>query len=112
MGWLVAFKSLLGHEPPSLRNKEDHSKNSQVKGLSGSILCDFAHPGKIFLQTILHVFVTRLVARFHPLIMRLAGLRPAWRRGKVRGHLALRQGTLSPAPLFLRGSQSLFLLTN
>ena len=64
MGWLVAFKSLLGHEPPSLRNKEDHSKNSQVKGLSGSILCDFAHPGKIFLQTILHVFVTRLVARF------------------------------------------------
>src|SRR5579859_5367699 len=31
--------------------------------------------------------------------MLLAGLRPALRNRRVRGHLALRQGTSSPAPL-------------
>src|SRR5438874_2719040 len=39
--------------------------------------------------------------RWQSLKMLLVGLRPTWRREKVRGHLALRQGTLSPAPLFL-----------
>src|SRR5712692_7868749 len=42
---------------------------------------------------------------WHPLIILLAGLRPAWGGECERGHLALRQGTSSPAPLFLSGSQ-------
>src|SRR5437870_888959 len=43
---------------------------------------------------------------WHPLIILLVGLRPTWRREKVRGHLALRQGTLSPAPLFMSGCRN------
>src|SRR6266849_4289568 len=35
---------------------------------------------------------------WHPLIILLAGLRPAWGGESKRGHLALRQGTKSPAP--------------
>jgi len=37
--------------------------------------------------------------------MLLAGLRRAWGAESERGHLALRQGTASPAPLVLSGSE-------
>ena len=46
-----------------------------------------------------------LPALWHPLIICLAGLRPALGEREVRGHLALRQGTSPPAPPFQQNPQ-------
>ncbi len=51
----MARPNLLGMSLPLSETNTERAalQNNQVKSLSCSILCDFAHPGKTFLQALL-----------------------------------------------------------